>query len=325
MYHTDFQKRIQYQGDPRVIFEHICRDYNFGTYLNHVVVPLGYEDYNIVLMTSEGTYFVKCFASFRSQEECERYVDVMVKVAAAGISHPKLYTSSQGYLYKISLDGSTVRLCVLEYIDGQTFYESKLQPTDAELMELIKQAAKINSLDIHPPHMYDSWACVNFLNEYERNKKYLKDNDARMVARVADRVCTYDLRELPHSFVHGDLIRTNVMRSKTGVLYLLDFAVANWYPRVQELAVLFCDMFFDENNPGRFPSLYKRGLDKYRSVTELTSEEIEILPIYTQMAHAMHILCPIREREAHGNTSKENGFWLELGRKGLAYTLDLWS
>jgi len=38
------------------------------------------------------------------------------------------------------------------------------------------------------------------------------------------------IEELPHCFVHGDIITTNVMRDSTDQLWIIDFSVSNYYP-----------------------------------------------------------------------------------------------
>lgn len=321
---SDFQKRITYQGLPEKLFKQVAVDYDFGEFESGQEIAVGYEDYNVILTTSKGKYFVKFFASFRSKDDCSRYVDTMQKVLDAEVKHPKLYKSSQGFLHEIVLDGKTVWLCVLQFIEGQSFYELQQQPTEKELLLLAKQAALINQIDIKPEPVYDSWACVNFVKEFNEKKQYLSDEDLKIVEPLAKKFAEFDLQSLPHAFVHGDIIKTNVMRDTNGDIYVLDFSVSNWYPRVQELAVLFCDLFYNENDPSNFLELYEKGLASYQEVQKLTPEELEILPIYTQVAHAMHIVCPSYEREVNDNHTKENDLWLGLGQKGLRDSLDLW-
>lgn len=130
---------------------------------------------------------------------------------------------------------------------------------------------------------------------------------------------------MPHCLVHGDIIKTNVVKSKSGELYILDFAVSNYYPRIIELAVLFSNMLFDENNLGTFPDYYKLALDEYQKATPLSSKELETLPLFVKIAHAMHIIPPIREQKLNKNTSDENLYWLNLGRIGLKYTSGLFN
>lgn len=321
---TDFQKRIKYKGSSKKLFKQVADDYNFGDYLSSKEISLGYEDYNVVLDTSTGKYFVKFFADFRSKEDCQRYVDTMLVVLKAGIKHPRLLQSNQGYLHELTLEEETVWLCVLEFIEGKSFYELGEQPTQKELLFLAEQAALINQIDLKPEPVYDSWACVNFVKEFNKKKQYLEKDDLKMIEPLAKKIAGFDLHSLPFAFVHGDIIKTNVMRDANGEIYVLDFSVSNWYPRIQELAVLFCDLFYNEDNPSNFPELFKKGIATYQKIQLLTPKELDILPTYTQVAHAMHIVCPTYEREVNNNHTKENDRWLELGQRGLKYSLELW-
>ena len=146
-----FLQRIEFKGDFTNLMIEICRDYGIGAHRSHSIVTIGYEDLNAVVETEQGKYFVKLFASFRSLDDCRRYVGVVESALKAGVSHPALYRSEQGYLHYIREDDSEVRLCLMEYIDGKTLYELGEKPTQEEEQFLIKQAATINSINHQPP------------------------------------------------------------------------------------------------------------------------------------------------------------------------------
>lgn len=173
----NFQNRIGYSGDIKPILLQVCKDYSLGDYFAHDVIPMGYEDFNLILTTSNGKYFVKMFATFRDEAETQRYVDVMLKALEAGVQHPKLFKSAQGYLYKITVDGVQISLCVTEQIDGVSFYEKNLKATTDEMRFLVQQAALINKIDLQPKPVYDSWAIVHFLEEYKKKREYLQDTE----------------------------------------------------------------------------------------------------------------------------------------------------
>jgi Ser/Thr protein kinase RdoA (MazF antagonist) len=322
---SNFQKRINYKGDLKILLQKVCMDYDFGLYQYYKIVPVGYEDFNVVLTTSKGKYFVKLLANFRDKKESERYIDLMLTVVNAGIHHPKLYkTKNDEYLYEFRFENTNTYLCVLEFIEGKTFYDLNEQPTMNEMRFLAQQASLINQLPIKPEHVYDSWAVENFLREFEKKKEYLEKEDLEMVKQVVKEFENIDLDTLPHCFVHGDIIMTNVMRTNNGELFILDFSVSNYYPLIQELSVLFCDLFFNEKDPSNFKECYELGIEEYQKQIKLTSEELKALPIYTKAAHAIHVLLPTYERNVKGNMSEENLKWLELGRKGLEFSLRYW-
>jgi Ser/Thr protein kinase RdoA (MazF antagonist) len=326
MNENNFQNRISYKGGLISLLQKIADDFGLGTHTGHKLIEVGYEDFNVILETDKGKHFVKMFANFKDEAECRRYVDIMLKALEVGVQHPRLYQSTQGYFHKLTLDDALVRLVVLEYIDGQSFYDLDELPNEPELRFLATQAALINQkMDIRPPQVYDSWAVVNFVKEYDEKKQYFELNDLEMMESVINAMRKADLSQLPHCFVHGDIIKTNVMRAKSGELYILDFSVSNYYPRVQELAVLLCDLFFNEKDPSNFAHNYQLALNEYQRIQPLNAEELAILPLYTKAAHAMHIVNPIYLQKAEGqNHTVENAKWLELGRVGLKFANEFW-
>jgi Ser/Thr protein kinase RdoA (MazF antagonist) len=315
-----FQKRINYQGDLRPFLQKVCHDFNIGNYQSHKIVPVGYEDFNIITTTDKRTFFVKVFSASRNEEECQRYVDIINQTLRAGVSEPKLYKHSEESLYKIGND----RLIVMQYIVGKTFYELRATPTDEEIRFIVKQAALINKTELKPSFIYDHWAITNFLQEYTKKGKHLSESDNDLIKPLADLFSSLSIQQLPHCLVHGDIIKTNTIEGTNGNIYILDFAVANWYPRIQELAVLLCDLFFDTDNTKNFPRTYDFVLSEYQKYIQLTPIEIKLLPSYVKLAHAMHVLLANYEKVANGNSSAENEYFLNIGRIGLNFTTELW-
>jgi len=317
----NFQKRIGYAGNIEPLLIQVCRDFQLGSYISHKVVEVGYEDFNLIITSSKGKYFLKIFATFRDSEECQRYVDIMVKVLAAGVNHPRLFESSYGYLYSTIFNDAPISLCVMEYIDGFSFYEKKLKATTDEMRLLVQQAALINKIDIKPRPVYDSWAIVHFLEEYKKKREYLDKNDIKLIDPVAKQFSTVKIIELPHCFVHGDIIKTNVIKDENGKLYIIDFSVSSYCPRIQELAVLLCNMLFDEDKPETSIEYYKLALNEYQKHIPLTEQEITLLPLFVKVAHVMHVVSATYEKTFKGNNTEENEYWIKLGRTGLKSAL----
>ncbi len=284
-----FQKRINYQGDLEPFLQKVCKDFDMGEYKSYKTVPIGYEDFNLFLLTNRDKYFVKIFGSFRDKNECIRYVEIMENALKAGVSHPSLYKSNQGYLYEISNEDLVDRLCVMQFIDGRIFYELQTMPTFKEMQFIIKQAALINKISIKPTFVYDQWAITNFLEEYKKKGQFLNKKDKQLIEPLVEVFNLLLIESLPHCFVHGDITKTNTMKSVKGNIYILDFAVANYYPRIQELAVILCDLFFNPRDLKRFPKNYDLALNEYQKLISLTADELKKLPNYIKLAHTMHI------------------------------------
>ena len=314
----EFFQRINYRGKLEQISLLICKDYNIGKFVSNKLVMAGYEDFNFALETTKGKYFVKVFANNRKQKECERYINIMLKVIEKGIFFPKLYKSSQGYLHTLKVGGSRLRLCVMEYITGESFYFLRQKPEINEIRAITRQAALINSIKFKPEFIYDSWAITSFLEEFKKKGKYLAKEDLKNINPLVAESKKIMARRLPRCFVHGDMIVTNLMKDKKGKIWIIDFAVANHYPRVQELAILASNVLFDEKDKGKTKRNLEIALEKYQKIIKLTPQELKALPTYIKLAHAMFVLCANYEKMVENNSSEENEYWLAQGRAGLS-------
>lgn len=317
-----FQERIGYKGDIKPLFSSVVHDYQLGSLIDYKPILQGYEDFNVILETDSGRYLAKVMASSRSDQEVDQYVNTIRVALDGGISHPKMYKSPEGDLYTAVIDNKNIRLVVMDYIEGSDFYKLGTKPNKEELIFLCQQAAKIDKLDLHPEFVYDSWAVPNFLKEYEGVKNNLERGDLEFIKPLVEKFSELKINSLPQSFVHGDIISTNVIKAKDGKLYIIDFAVGNTYPRIQELAVLLCDLLFVRDKE-KYLENYNLALEEYQKITKLTEKEIEILPTYIKLAHAMHIIPAIREK-VKGTTLPENEFWLKSGKDGIRLATEIW-
>jgi Ser/Thr protein kinase RdoA (MazF antagonist) len=314
------QKRINYQGDLKSFLQKICKNFDLGEYKSYKIIPIGYEDFNLIVTTNKDNFFIKIFSSLRSANKCQRYVDVINKTLASGVSEPKLYKYNQNFLYQIAND----YLIVMEYINGKTFYELQTTPNEEEIKFIVKQATLINKTEFKPSFVFDHWAITSFLQEYREKEKYLSESDNKLIKPYVKLFKSLPIQELPHCLAHGDITKTNVIKNTEGKIYILDFAVTNYYPRILELAVLLCDLFFNPNHTDDFLKIYNLALSEYQKHVSLTSSEINLLPNFVKLAHVMHILLANYEKVVRNNSSKENEYFLNIGRVGLKYTSEIW-
>ena len=314
---TIFKQRIGFNGDLKEILKIICRDFNLGEFLNSEIILIGYEDLNFSLTTTNNKFFVKIYANFRTLDDCKRNTEIMVKALEAGVSIPKLYKSDQGYLHILKIGSSTLRMCVMDFIDGKDFFKSKAHITKRDQLFIANQASLINSINIKPKKVYDSWAITNFQLEFKKKSQYLDSDDLKLVEPLLEKFQNLEIETLPHCFVHGDIIRTNVIKDKDNNIWIVDFSVSNYYPRIQELAVLACDILFNKDNKEESEQNLKDALEEYQKTIRLTPREIESLPTYIKLAHAMHVLCATYEKKVRKNDSEENEYFLNIGKSGL--------
>ncbi|MCX6810618.1 MAG: phosphotransferase [Candidatus Berkelbacteria bacterium] len=294
-----------YKGNLDVLMNLIVNDYHFGELKVYKKIEIGYEDNNYELQSTKGKFLVKIFGNFRDLAECKRYVEVLESVSAAGVSLPKLYKYNENVLYQ----KNGANLVVFEFIEGQSFYQMGRDSSNEEAEEILRQASIINQVQLKPEFVYDDWAIINMLEEYEKTKEYLNPNESEKIKPLVEEFKKIELNLLPQSLVHGDMIATNIMRSNAGKIYIVDFACSNYCPRIIELAVLGCNLLRHIH--------IDKILEIYDKCNPLTETEKKLLPLFVKLAHAMHIISAVRERDIYGNKSKENEYWLKQGLTGL--------
>ena len=312
-----FKQRIGFNGDLKEISKIICRDFNLGKFIDCKIILIGYEDFNFSLKSTNGKFFVKVFSNKRTLDDCKRNVDVVVKSIEAGISVPKLYKSEQGYLHILKSNQSTLRLCVMDFIDGKDFFTSKATITQQDILSLTHQACLINSINIKPPKIYDSWAITNFPLEFKKKSQYLEEEYLELIKPLFEEFQKLKIETLPHCFVHGDILRTNTLKDKNNKIWIVDFSVSNYCPRIQELAVLASDILFNKDNKEESEQNLKDALEEYQKTIRLTPRELESLPDYIKLAHVMHVLRATYEKKVNDNNTEENEYFLSIGKSGL--------
>lgn len=177
------------------------------------------------------------------------------RAIAGGVNHPELMLANGQALYH-DID-SGVKMVVMRFIAGKTFYDLSITPSDDDLALIAAEAVKINNIDYDPPYLFDSWAIPNMQWMFDKVKNHLTVEGRKLVEGAFAHYERIPLDELPKCYVHGDLIKTNLIKGEDGKIYVIDFSVANTYPRIQELAVMAANLLFDEKN-GNTKSLTER-------------------------------------------------------------------
>ena len=323
------QERIAYHGAPERLFAAALAAYDVGELTAFEPKTNGYEDYNVVLQTGSGPVFAKFFAAFRDAAECRRYTTMMSFLHnEAGVRCPPLIENRDSeVLAQLDIDSTRVNFCLMQYLDGGNIWESRRPLTPDEQDQVIEQAAAINRSEYRPDFIYDSWAITNLAEKYRQNVNKLLPQDRQMVGALLQQTAHagLDFAQLPHCFVHGDIRETNVMRHSDGKVHVIDFSVANWYPRVVELAVLCADILFDPRTPESAVQRYEWGIARYQeSGGQLTNQERALLPLCVRLAHAADLVGGSSADAANYISQAETDYWLAHGRLGLLHSPPEW-
>ncbi len=310
--------RLSYSGDLKPVMQEICRAYSLGSLRNFSPVEIGYEDCNIFVETSEGKFLAKMFSKLRSADDVRRYAAIMQQVAESGVSHPELFQDqNKQTLSKVS----GIPLVVMRFIEGKTFFELNRAPDEHERKAVVEQAVKINLIKYHPSYLFDSWAITNIRAMYDKVARFIQPEDLKLVDRAIQKYEAIRTADLPQCFVHGDFTKTNVLKGNDGTIYILDFSVSNWYPRIQELAVIAANLLYDTVPGHSLKRACEAVANDYGALAKLTDLERASLYPYALAGVAMEFMGAHQERYINGNDTKETDYWLTLGRTGLKEAL----
>src|SRR3990167_2197578 len=212
----------------------------------------------------------KIFSKDRNPETIARYSTIMEKVVEAGVNHPPLIKTADCEAVYSDGEAKGISMVLMQFVDGQTFLELHRAPDEEERKAVVEQAAKVNGIDYHPPYLFDSWAIPNIKAMFERTKQFIQPEDIKLVEQAIAQYAEIPVNDLPHCFVHGDFTKANVMKGKDGKICVLDFSVANLYPRIQELAVIAANLLHEEGGSKSLRDRTELIVSEYDKLSPLT-------------------------------------------------------
>ncbi len=312
-------ERIGLEGDSEPVIADVANAFNLGRVTNSSVLEVGYEDCNIKLETKQGKFVCKAFANFRDAGQINRYVEIMKAVVAGGVHHPALHQADDRELYT---HPSGISAVVMDFIEGETYFDNKTIPTDDELELIAAEAVKIHSLDLRPTFLFDSWAIPHIHKMYDLTEPYLDEEAKSLAQNAMKRYDAIDQNKLTQAFVHGDIISTNTLKGNDGKIWILDFAVANVYPKVQELAVICSSLLSSREGSVPLVDRVEKARKAYKDAGgSLNEYEQSILFDYALAGVAMEFLGGHKAKFIDKEDPEESQHWLELGRNGLREAL----
>lgn len=312
-------ERIGYAGDSFQLITDFTDMVDLGPVQDSEVLTVGFEDCNVKVKTDAGQFVVKAFGKFRDDEGIDRYVGVMKAAIAGGVHHPALHEANSDVLLR---HPSGVKAVMMDFIDGHTYFDTKTVPTDEELTLVTAEAVKIHALDINPTQVEDSWAIPNIHGMFDLTAQFLDEEGKQLAGRAIARYNAIDQAQLTKCFVHGDIISTNTLLSNDGKVWILDFAVSNTYPKIQELAVMATSLLADNENFVPLRERVKRVQKAYLAAGgTLTDYEQQVLFDYAIAGAAMEYMGGHKAKFIDKEDPEESDHWIELGKKALQEAL----
>ena len=310
----NFFERIDVNASLNEIAREMCLKCGINDYISSQIVEVGYEDFNFILETKEQKYFVKIFNKDRTREDCSNYMDRINLSNTIDINTPKTM-----FFDTIRIDNKDLKFVIFEYINGKSFLDLEQIPNETEIKEIIRQMANMHKTKLDSKFIYDMWTITNFTNEFNQKSQLLDKEYYDKFSELSDKLQNVDISKLPHSFVHGDIISSNVIKDNNNKLWIIDFAVSNYLPRIIDLVVTGDNLCLDSESKENTIKNFKIIISEYEKYNKLTDYEKEILPLFYDIGNAMGIL-QINYLKNNEGFSKEDKYWLNISQKGLEYS-----
>lgn len=308
-----YYNRIDYIEDINILSSLVAKEYKLGDVIDTYVIEIGYEDFNAIISTSTGKYLMKVFRNSRSDEEVYQCINRSYIAGQNNVKTPKIYKNSKNDIVTIiNYLNSRFRVSVIEYIDGNNFFDLNRKPTLEELKKIVDIGSNLNKINYKPNFIYDTWAITSFCKEFEKKKKYLEKKYLEIVKPIFNRFKNFEYDKLPKSFVHGDMMSTNLMLDKNNDIWVIDFSVSNYTARLNEIVVICDDVALIPNNKEESEKRIKIAFNEWCQKINATDFEKQSFQILFDVANAINVLNPIYEI-ATGNDSDETKMHLNAG------------
>ena len=318
-----FYNRIDYIDNIDILSKLACKEYDLGDYLNTKIIEIGYEDFNAIIDTSTGKYFMKVYSNSRNNEEVKDVVERAYIAVQNGVKSPKVFKNSEGNIItNIKYNESKFRLSIMEYIEGYNFFELGKTATEKELLKIADLASEFGNINYKPKFIYDSWAITSFVNEFENKKQYISQKFLNNIQPIYDRFKKFDYELLPKSFIHGDIMLTNTIRDRNDEYWIVDYSVSNYTARLNEIVVSSGNFALIEGKKEKSEKRIKIMFERWAKNVNATDFERKAFEMLFRVQNAIYILNPSYQI-AIGNNSDENKMYLKLGKFGLMLDVDM--
>lgn len=321
MEYVNFYERIYNITDIKLIAQKVCEYYELGQLIEQKHIKVGYEDFNMIMNTTTGKYFIKILNKSRPKNEQDRLVTIIEKAVENNVRVPKIYKVNGKSIFELKIDDNKLNVIVMEYIDGTNMLFLNRDFTQNEICGVAQEMAKINEIDFQVEPYYDEWTITNFKSEYNKKIDKIDSKDKELITKVYDQIKDIDFTKFKMSYIHADIIKSNLILDKNNQIWVIDFSVLNYLPRIIELAVAMFGICLANDRVTTINNI-NTLINEYNKFNKLDDYEISNLPMAFNCISAMNILQTLFIKNTD-ETFEENEHWLSEGRKGVDLNLSI--
>ena len=294
----EYTERIGLDVKLNTLSHLVCAKYNLGKFISNRVMYFGYGDFNYKLHTTTSYYVVKVINQDTAINLCESVAMRYDVAHKHGVNSPKIYkTTDDDYVLTVTPNKTCYRLFVMQYLPYNNLYAIHYQLLLHDFEQIGEQLSLINSIDYKTAYIYDSWAIQSLQGEYSKfDKSQIDDSIKKIIDATLLQLQLVDYSQLPNSFIHGDVVDMNILKSKDN-FYIVDFSSANYQLRICDLATTIADMCYTTPS---YQTNINALLCGYAKHIKLNKYELDMLPLFVKCAAIIGYLNCIKEQTTNG-------------------------
>lgn len=321
MEYVNFYERIHNVRNIKLIAQKVCEYYKLGELIEQKHIEIGYEDFNMIVNTSTGKYFVKILNKSRPKSEQDRLVTIIEKAVEGNVSVPTIYKVNGKSIFELEINNNKLNIIVMEYIEGTNMLLLNRNFKQNEICSVAQEMAKIDNIDFQVEPYYDEWTITYFKSEYDKKVGKINSEDEVLVTKVYEEMKDIDFTKFKMSYIHADIIKSNLILDTNNKIWVIDFSVLNYLPRIIELAVAMFGICLTDDRVTTINNI-NTLINEYNKYNKLDDYEISNLPMAFNCISAMNILQTSFIKNTD-ETFEENEHWLSEGRKGIGLKLSI--
>lgn len=310
---TSYLLRVHLPQPLDTLVKNIASEYSLGKLRTYSIFELGYEDVNIKLETHRGIYVLKIFSKIRPLSFPKQYTFAMEALYKQGVPVPKLFLAKNKTLQSINSNNITTQYCVMEYFNGKSFLE--IEPKEEDFLAVSGFLALFHSTNISVVSDYDSWGVTNIVAEYQKNKRYIRQEDFSAISSAVEEFSSINFSQCKKTLIHGDMQKAHVLKNKNGCYCIIDFGcMANDYS-VFDLGIFFGQLGIDIDH-SHLSKIIVKSLSEYKKRYRLSEYEISLIPAIMRVQNAAYVI-KTSYLKAAGDNSEQTEYWYTYCKRGL--------
>src|SRR3989344_7128614 len=280
--------RPDIKGSLKDFLRLVTEEFQLGTIQKFSRFPIGYQELNIKLHTSQGIFVVKIFSREKSLSRVKENVEGYIEFAKLGVPTPKLrVTKDNEYIFLTKGKTQEVYTCVMEFFKGKSFL--KLPIKNQDIMTISRFMALMHRSALKPAHYNDTLGIVNFKDVFDKQENILPQDERKEMRQILEEFQVINFSKFHHSVIHGTLERENVLKDMHGNYCVLDLGCMDYNASVIDTATFLANFTIYMGLEETVLAI-KDVVEEYKKFHYFSREEQRVLPVLVKTQYAILVI-----------------------------------